>query len=32
MPHAEKLQGDIARYTNITPIIQINEVACSVTK
>jgi len=26
MPHAEKLQGDIANYTNIEPIIQINEV------
>jgi uncharacterized protein (TIGR02118 family) len=25
-PHAEKLQGDIANYTNIEPIIQINEV------
>lgn len=24
MPHAEKLQGDIANYTNIDPIIQIN--------
>lgn len=27
MPHAETLQGDIANYTNITPVIQINEVA-----
>ncbi|WP_372521980.1 EthD family reductase [Sulfuricaulis sp.] len=26
MPHAEELQGDIANYTNIQPIIQINEV------
>lgn len=25
-PHAEKLQGDIANYTDIEPIIQINEV------
>lgn len=25
-PHAEELQGDIANYTNIEPIIQINEV------
>ena len=27
MPHAEELQGDIANYTDIQPIIQINEVA-----
>lgn len=26
MPHAEELQGDIANYTNITPVIQINQV------
>jgi len=26
MPHAAELQGDIANYTNIQPIIQINEV------
>jgi len=26
MPHAQELQGDIANYTNIQPIIQINEV------
>ncbi len=26
MPHAEELQGDIINYTNIEPIIQINEV------
>jgi uncharacterized protein (TIGR02118 family) len=26
-PHAEKLQGDIINYTNIEPIIQINEVS-----
>lgn len=25
-PHAEKLQGDIANYTDIEPIIQISEV------
>jgi uncharacterized protein (TIGR02118 family) len=25
-PHAEELQSDIANYTNIEPIIQINEV------
>jgi uncharacterized protein (TIGR02118 family) len=25
-PHAEELQGDIVNYTNIEPIIQINEV------
>lgn len=25
-PHAEELQGDIPNYTNIEPIIQINEV------
>jgi uncharacterized protein (TIGR02118 family) len=28
-PHAEELQGDIANYTNIEPIIQINEVEIS---
>jgi hypothetical protein len=28
-PHAEELQGDIANYTNIEPIIQINEVQIS---
>lgn len=26
MPHAEKLQGDIANYTDIEPMIQISEV------
>ncbi|MEJ2693018.1 MAG: EthD family reductase [Candidatus Thiodiazotropha sp.] len=26
MPHADELQGDIANYTNIEPIIQINRV------
>ena len=26
MPHAAELQGDIPNYTNIQPIIQINEV------
>ena len=26
LPHAEELQRDIANYTNIQPIIQINEV------
>jgi len=26
MPYAEELQGDITNYTNIEPIIQINEV------
>lgn len=25
-PHAEELQGDISNYTNIEPVIQINEV------
>ena len=25
-PHAEELQGDIVNYTNIIPVIQINEV------
>jgi len=29
MPHAERLQGDIENYTNIKPIIQINEVVIS---
>lgn len=28
-PHAEELQGDIKNYTNIEPIIQINEVLTS---
>ena len=28
-PHAAELQGDIANYTNIEPIIQINEVLIS---
>lgn len=27
MPHAEELQGDIPNYTDITPLIQINEVS-----
>ncbi len=26
LPHAEELQNDIANYTNIAPVIQINEV------
>ena len=26
MPHAEELQGDISNYTDIVPIIQINQV------
>lgn len=30
MSHAEELQGDIANYTNIEPIIQINEVVRSI--
>jgi len=29
IPHAEKLQGDIANYTNIEPTIQINQVEIS---
>lgn len=29
MPHAEKLQGDITNYTNIEPVIQINQVEIS---
>jgi len=29
MPHSEKLQGDIENYTNIEPIIQINQVEIS---
>jgi uncharacterized protein (TIGR02118 family) len=29
IPHAEKLQGDIANYTNIVPTIQINQVEVS---
>lgn len=28
-PHAEELQGDIVNYTNIEPVIQINEVCLS---
>ncbi|MDD5277317.1 MAG: EthD family reductase [Methylovulum sp.] len=28
-PHAEKLQGDIANYTDIEPVIQVNEVLLS---
>jgi uncharacterized protein (TIGR02118 family) len=30
MPHAEELQGDITNYTNIQPIIQINEVKITI--
>jgi len=26
LPHAEELQGDIPNYTNVQPVIQINEV------
>lgn len=26
MPHAEELQGDLANYSNIEPIIQVNKV------
>ncbi len=29
MPHAAELQGDIANYTGIAPIIQVSEVAIS---
>ena len=29
MPHAAELQGDIANYTDIEPVIQINEVEIS---
>lgn len=29
MPHAEELQGDLVNYSNIEPIIQINEVQIS---
>jgi uncharacterized protein (TIGR02118 family) len=29
VPHAEELQGDIANYTNIEPVIQVNEVEIS---
>lgn len=29
MPHAEELQGDIINYTDIEPVIQINEVMIS---
>jgi uncharacterized protein (TIGR02118 family) len=28
-PHAEKIQGDIANYTDVKPVIQINEVKMS---
>ena len=30
MPHAQELQGDIQNYTDIQPIIQINEVAIAI--
>lgn len=30
MPHAERLQGDIANYTDIVPTIQINEIFLSI--
>ncbi len=26
LPHAERLQGDIPRYTDLTPVIQVNEI------
>ncbi len=26
MPHAAELQGDIPNYTNVTPVIQVNEI------
>ena len=29
MPHAPELQGDIPNYTNVSPVIQINEVLIS---
>jgi uncharacterized protein (TIGR02118 family) len=29
MPHAEELQGDIPNYTDVTPVIQFNEVLIS---
>jgi uncharacterized protein (TIGR02118 family) len=29
LPHAERLQGDIANYTDIEPVIQFNEVLIS---
>jgi uncharacterized protein (TIGR02118 family) len=29
MPHADELQGDIPKYTNIAPVIQISEIALS---
>lgn len=29
MPHAEELQGDIPNYTDVTPVIQFNEVLLS---
>ena len=28
-PHAAELQGDIPNYTNVAPVIQINEVLIS---
>lgn len=28
-PHAATLQGDIANYTNVTPVIQFNEIVLS---
>ena len=32
LPHAAELQGDIANYTNIAPLIQVNEVAIAQTR
>jgi uncharacterized protein (TIGR02118 family) len=32
IPHAEELQGDIKNYTNIEPIIQINEIEIAIRK
>lgn len=29
LPHAEELQGDIQKYTDLTPVIQFNEVLIS---
>jgi hypothetical protein len=29
LPHAPELQGDIPNYTNVSPLIQINEVLIS---
>ena len=29
LPHAQELQGDMPRYTNITPEIQFNEIVIS---